>query len=154
MRKRRGFVQIAILHLLKEESMHGYQIMKELEVRSNGAYTASAGTIYPALQELVDQNVIELDAESDKKVYSINENGRKRLEEMGDHLEGDFWIEWKERMMWKNSEEATLLKAAMDRWEKEVRKAVREARGNPERVLELIALMDEMTDHLKKNTTK
>jgi DNA-binding PadR family transcriptional regulator len=154
MRRRRGFVQVAILHLLKEESMHGYQIMKELEIRSNGAYTASAGTIYPALQELVDQNVIELDAESDKKVYSINLNGRKRLEEMGDHLEGNFWTEWKERMMWKNSEEATQLKAAMDRWENEVRKAVREARGNPERILELIALMDEMTDHLKKNTTK
>jgi DNA-binding PadR family transcriptional regulator len=154
MRKRRGFVQFAILHLLKEESMHGYQIMKDLEVRSNGAYTASAGTIYPALQELVDQNVIELDAESDKKVYSINENGRKRLEEMGDRLEGDFWIEWKERMMWKNSEEATQLKAAMDRWETEIRKAVREARGKPERILDLIVFIDVMTDHLKKNTTK
>ena len=34
MKKRRGFIQIAILHLLREEPMHGYQIMKELESRS------------------------------------------------------------------------------------------------------------------------
>jgi DNA-binding PadR family transcriptional regulator len=45
MRKRRGFVQLAILHLLKEQSMHGYQIMKQLEERSNGLYQASAGTV-------------------------------------------------------------------------------------------------------------
>ncbi|MDR7080141.1 DNA-binding PadR family transcriptional regulator [Neobacillus niacini] len=151
MRKRRGFVQVAILHLLKEESMHGYQIMKELEERSNGAYSASAGTVYPALQELVDQNLIELDTASDKKVYSLNENGRKRIDESVHHVEGDFWVEWKERMTWKNSEESVQLKAAMDRWEKEFRIALKQARGNPGRVHELIAFVDEMTGRLKKH---
>ncbi|MFJ5759530.1 PadR family transcriptional regulator [Neobacillus sp. NPDC093182] len=150
MKRRRGFVQVAILHLLKEESMHGYQIMKELEERSNGAYSASAGTVYPALQELLDQNLIELDAGSDKKIYTINENGKKRLEETAKHKEGDFWLEWKERMMWKNSDESVQLRAALERWETEVRKAMKQSRGNPERVVELIAFIDEMTDRLKK----
>ncbi|NHC42841.1 helix-turn-helix transcriptional regulator [Bacillus sp. MM2020_1] len=154
MRRRRGFVQVAILHLLKEESMHGYQIMKELEERSNGAYSASAGTVYPALQELLDQNLIELDAGSDKKIYSLNDNGQTRLEEISEHEEGDFWVEWKERMTWKNSEESIQLRAAMERWEKEFRKAMKQARGNPERVHKLIAFIDEMTDQLKKNGTK
>lgn len=153
MRRRRGFVQIAILHLLKEESMHGYQIMKELEERSNGAYSASAGTVYPALQELLDQHLIELHTESDKKVYSLNENGKARLEEAAKHGEGDFWVEWKERMMWKNSEESIQLRAAMERWEKEFRKAMKQARGKPERVHELIAFINEMTDRLKRNDT-
>ena len=151
MGKRRGFVQIAILHLLKEESMHGYQIMKELEDRSNGAYSASAGTVYPALQELLDQNLIELDPAADKKVYSLNENGKNRVEERGKQEEGDFWVEWKERMTWRNSEESVQLRAAMDRWEKEFRKAMKQARGNPESVRELIAFIDEMTDRLKKH---
>ncbi|MEK4027503.1 MULTISPECIES: PadR family transcriptional regulator [Bacillaceae] len=154
MRRRRGFVQIAILHLLKEESMHGYQIMKELEERSNGAYSASAGTVYPALQELLDQQLIELNAESDKKIYSINRNGTKRLEEIAEQEEVDFWVEWKERMMWKNSEQATQLRAAMERWEREFRKAMKEARGNSESVLELIAFVNDMTDRLKKNVMK
>jgi DNA-binding PadR family transcriptional regulator len=150
MKRRRGFVQAAILHLLKEESMHGYQIMKELEERSNGAYSASAGTVYPALQELLDQNLIELDAGSDKKIYTIGENGKKRLEETAKHKEGDFWLEWQERMMWKNSEESVQLRAALERWETEVRKAMKQSRGNPERVVELITFINEMTDRLKK----
>jgi DNA-binding PadR family transcriptional regulator len=152
MRKRRGFVQVAILHLLKEESMHGYQIMKELEERSNGAYSASAGTVYPALQELLDQNLIELDTESDKKIYFISKDGKQRLKEKQE--EGDFWVEWKERMMWKNSEESIQLRAAVDRWEKEFRNAMKQSRGNPERVRELVAFIDEMTHHLKKNGSK
>ncbi|WP_146553748.1 PadR family transcriptional regulator [Rummeliibacillus sp. SL167] len=154
MRGRRGFIQIAILHLLKEEPMHGYQIMKELEERSNGAYSASAGTVYPALQELLERNLIELDTETDKKVYSINDNGEKRLEEKSKFIEGDFWIEWKERMTWRNSEESMQLRAAMNRWEQEFRKAMKQTRGNPKGVLELIAFIDEMTERLKKKNVK
>ncbi|MFO1442465.1 helix-turn-helix transcriptional regulator [Bacillus sp. Bva_UNVM-123] len=154
MRKRRGFVQLAVLHLLKEESMHGYQIMKQLEERSNGAYSASAGTVYPALQELLEQHLIELHIESDKKVYFINENGKKRLDELSRNMEGDFWTEWKEKMIWKNSEESLQLRAAMEQWEKEFRKAVKQARGNRENVLELIAFIEEMTNRLKENSNK
>jgi DNA-binding PadR family transcriptional regulator len=148
MKKRRGFVQFAILNLLKEGPMHGYQIMKELEERSSGAYSASAGTVYPALQELLEQSLIELDTGSDKKVYSLTDSGNERLAEKD--LVGDFWNEWKERMMWRNSEESVQLREAVVRWEKELHKAMKHARGNPESVRELIAFVDEMTDRLKK----
>ncbi|WP_062109878.1 PadR family transcriptional regulator [Bacillus niameyensis] len=152
MKKRRGFVQIAILHLLKEEAMHGYQIMKELEERSSGAYSASAGTVYPALQELLDQHLIELDAESDKKIYVLSDKGKKRVEEAAAHFEVEFWVEWKERMVWRNSKHAIQLKEAVDRWEKEWRKSVKKARGNPKKIQELITMMEEMTDRLKKDS--
>ncbi|WP_052404760.1 PadR family transcriptional regulator [Bacillus rubiinfantis] len=154
MKKRRGFVQMAILHLLEEESMHGYQIMKELEERSNGAYSASAGTVYPALQELLDQQLIELHVEADKKIYSLNDNGKQRLADTARHCEGDFWTEWKERMVWKNSEQSIQLREAMGRWEREFHKAVKQARGNQDSVRELIALLDEMTSQLKTNRDK
>ena len=81
MKKRRGFMQLAILHLLKEESMHGYQVMKELENRSGGLYSASAGTVYPALQELLEQEMIDLEPTSNKKTYVIKEKGIERLED-------------------------------------------------------------------------
>ncbi|MFP7298467.1 PadR family transcriptional regulator [Neobacillus niacini] len=152
MRRRRGFVQAAILHLLKEDSMHGYQIMKELEVRSSGAYSASAGTVYPALQELLDKGLIELNSKTDKKIYFISEQGKKVLEEKQD--DGNFWGEWKERMMWKNSVEFIQLKEAVDRWEKEVRHSMKQTRGKPEQVRELIAFIDGMTELLKKNGSK
>ena len=101
MKKRRGFIQLAILQLLGEEAMHGYQIMKQLEERSSGAYGASAGTIYPALQDLLDNKMIYLLDETDKKVYALNENGVKRLTEYAEKEERDFWLEWKERQTWR-----------------------------------------------------
>lgn len=151
MRRRRGFVQLAILHLLKEESMHGYQIMKELEERSHGAYSASAGTIYPALQELLDQQMIELESGADKKVYFLSEKGNERLMEFASQGEGNFWVEWKERMVWRNSEESLRLRAALEEWETQLRRTMRQIRGNPGRVEELIALIDEMTNRLKNH---
>lgn len=152
MRRKRGFVQLAILHLLEQESMHGYQIMKELEDRSNGAYSASAGTVYPALQELEDQDLIRQDVHGNKKIYSINTSGLNRLEEI--KHDGDFWEEWKERMTWRNSKEFVKLKSAMERWEKEVRNVVKKTHGNPEEVTELITFIDGVTEQLKKKSKK
>lgn len=150
MKRRRGFVQLAILQLLKEEAMHGYQIMKELEERSEGHYTASAGTIYPALQELLDKNMVALQLESDKKVYSINENGRKHLEQFEINEVQDFWLKWREKVIWKNSSEAIGLHTALEQWEIELRKAMKLSRGKPEKALQLTALINEMVERIKK----
>ena len=49
-----GEVRLAILSLLSDGPKHGYQLMKDLEERSGGLYKASAGSIYPTLQQLVD----------------------------------------------------------------------------------------------------
>ena len=153
MKRQRGFVQLAILHLLKDESMHGYQIMKELEARSDGLYSASAGTVYPALQELLDQDMINLEAESDKKVYFINAKGKERLKEFAKRGDGDFWTEWKERLIWRNSEKSVQLKAVINLWEGEMGKAMKRARRNPESAVELIAFLKEMTERLKKDNS-
>lgn len=151
MRKKRGFIQIAILHLLRETSMHGYQIMKELEERSDGQYNASAGTVYPALQELLDHRTIKLDDDgSDKKVYSITEGGEKRLKEFSQEEEGDFWSDWKEHLKWRNSKESVLLKHSIKQWEQELRKTIKHIRQHPEKTPQLVGLLEELTEHLQK----
>ena len=55
------------------------------------------------------------------------------------------------RAVWRNSEESVQLKNAMDMWEEELRKAMKRVRRNPERVVELIAFLKEITERLKKN---
>lgn len=150
MKRRRGFVQMAILHLLEEASMHGYQIMKELEIRSGGHYSASAGTVYPALQELLEQEMIELEPSSDKKTYCIQEKGKSRLLEFANRKEGSFWSNWEARWIWQNSEGAILLKEQIDLWEAELRKAIKQTRTNPENSPKLIAFMKEITERLQK----
>jgi DNA-binding MarR family transcriptional regulator len=65
--------------LLSEGPKHGYQLMKELEERSGGMYKASAGTIYPTLQQLEDEELIEVERENGKKTYRLTAAGRKEL---------------------------------------------------------------------------
>src|SRR5215472_17279167 len=51
-RVRRGDVRTAVLALLAESPMHGYQVIHELEKRSGGAWRVSPGSVYPTLQLL------------------------------------------------------------------------------------------------------
>src|SRR5258708_32682854 len=74
-----GEVRLAILSLLAEGPKHGYQLMKELKDRSGGMYRASAGTVYPTLQLLEDEGLIELDQQQARRVYRITEAGRAEL---------------------------------------------------------------------------
>ena len=57
-RARRGDVRAAVLALLAERPMHGYEMIKEIEERTDGAWTPSAGSIYPTLQLLEDEGLI------------------------------------------------------------------------------------------------
>ena len=49
-----GEIRLALLSMLESGPKHGYELMKELESKSAGIYKASAGAIYPALQQLED----------------------------------------------------------------------------------------------------
>ncbi|MDO5635524.1 MAG: PadR family transcriptional regulator [Micrococcus sp.] len=74
-RARRGDVRTAILLLLAEEPMHGYQIIRELGERSGGVWTPSAGSVYPTLQMLADEGLIDAEQTGGKKVYRLTEEG-------------------------------------------------------------------------------
>ncbi|QBD83399.1 PadR family transcriptional regulator [Ktedonosporobacter rubrisoli] len=90
----RGDVKYALLALMQERPMHGYEMMKALEERSNGLYVPSAGTIYPTLQMLEDRGLISVQEVEGKKVYSITDDGRKALadrQQEEDQFAHPFW---------------------------------------------------------------
>jgi DNA-binding PadR family transcriptional regulator len=72
----RGDVRAAILALLTDEPMHGYQIIHEIEKRSEGAWKPSAGSVYPTLQLLADEGLVEATEADGKKTYSLTASGR------------------------------------------------------------------------------
>jgi DNA-binding PadR family transcriptional regulator len=72
---RRGDVRTAILTLLAEEPMHGYQIIGELNERSGGMWRASAGSVYPTLQQLEDEGLVTSEPREGRKVYVLTEDG-------------------------------------------------------------------------------
>ena len=73
----RGEVRAAVLALLAEAPMHGYQIIHEIEDRSGGSWKPSAGSIYPMLQLLSDEGLVSAEESNGRKIYSLTEAGRE-----------------------------------------------------------------------------
>lgn len=77
-RARRGDVRSALLILLGEEPRNGYQLMQEIERRSDGAWRPSPGSVYPALAQLEDEGLVAA-GEGEGRVYRITDAGREWL---------------------------------------------------------------------------
>jgi DNA-binding PadR family transcriptional regulator len=75
-----GEVRLALLSMLESGSKHGYELMKELETKSGGIYKASAGAIYPALQQLEDEGLLTSDTTAGKRTYALTEAGKAELQ--------------------------------------------------------------------------
>jgi DNA-binding PadR family transcriptional regulator len=116
----RGDVKYALLELLQERPMHGYEMMKALEERSGGFYTPSAGTIYPTLQMLEDRGLVNFQEVDGKKVYNITEAGKAFLAERKQEEES-FVPPWARKFgqggpgaRWKSPEVQALRTEAME----------------------------------------
>jgi DNA-binding PadR family transcriptional regulator len=79
----RGDVRSAVLALLAEQPMHGYQIIREIEERSGGSWKPSAGSVYPTLQLLSDEGIITAEESGGRKTYALTEAGRDEVAESG-----------------------------------------------------------------------
>jgi len=73
----KGDVRAAVLAILAEQPMHGYQIIQEIEARSEGAWKPSPGSVYPTLQLLADEGLITAEESGGRKTYSLTEAGRE-----------------------------------------------------------------------------
>mgnify|MGYP000146080848 CR=1 FL=1 len=80
MRMKRGDVRAAVLRLLSESPMHGYQIIHEIETRSSGAWKPSPGSVYPALQLLTDEGLISAKESAGRRTYSLTAEGKAAAE--------------------------------------------------------------------------
>jgi len=86
-RARRGDVRAAALALLAEEPMNGYQIIQQIGERSGGLWRASPGSVYPALSQLEDENLIALAAgDRGRRAYALTDEGRAYVAEHAEQL--------------------------------------------------------------------
>jgi len=79
---RRAFLKYIVLKIIKENPTHGYDIIKTVELRSNGRWTPSAGSIYPILEKLESKGFIQSEGIERRKVYTITPKGVKGLDRM------------------------------------------------------------------------
>ncbi len=85
-----GDMKYVILRTIKDKPMHGYEVMKALENKTRGCYTPSPGTVYPTLQWLEDEGLVQSEDRDGKRVYSITDAGREFLEENKSSVEEIF----------------------------------------------------------------
>jgi DNA-binding PadR family transcriptional regulator len=91
-----GEIRLALLSMLESGPKHGYELMKELETKSGGIYKASAGAIYPALQQLEDEGLVTSDHAAGKRTYSLTAAGKQELQNEADPI----------KKIWQRAEQA------------------------------------------------
>jgi DNA-binding PadR family transcriptional regulator len=89
-RRARGDVRSAVLALLAEEPMHGYQMIQEIGRRSGGSWKASPGSVYPTLQQLEDEGLVRAQEQDGRRVYRLTEAGQQEATERAEEF-ADLW---------------------------------------------------------------
>jgi DNA-binding PadR family transcriptional regulator len=89
-RVRRGDVRTAILLLLADEPMHGYQIMQAMSDRTGGAWRPSPGAVYPTIAQLEDEGLVTTREEGGRRLVTLTSEGQAYLEERSARLGDPF----------------------------------------------------------------
>ncbi|WP_150306597.1 PadR family transcriptional regulator [Planctomonas psychrotolerans] len=130
----RGDVRAAVLALLAEKPMHGYQIIHEIEERSGGAWKPSAGSVYPTLQLLADEGLISVEESNGRKIYSLTEAGREVV------AGSDMSAPWESSAATAGARFTALPRAGVEL----AQAAAQVGRtGSPEQVQEAVTVLDE-----------
>lgn len=82
----KGSTNILILSLLQRNEMYGYEIIKEMQLKSSGVFEFKEGTLYPILHSLEEENLVESfwkegENSRKRKYYKITQKGREALKE-------------------------------------------------------------------------
>ncbi len=85
-----GELRLLLLKLIEEQPRHGYDLIREIEERSGGAYAPSPGVIYPTLTMLDDMGLVEAKAEGARKAFAITDAGSAELTEKAAEVEALF----------------------------------------------------------------
>lgn len=86
----KGDLKYVFLDLLQERPRHGYDLIRALEERFAGTYTASPGTVYPVLQLLEDMGHVTVMEQDGRKVYTVTPAGAAFMAERRDTV-NDIW---------------------------------------------------------------
>jgi len=90
-RVRRGDVRAAILDVVRAgtergEPVNGYQVIQEIAERSGGAWRPSPGSVYPTIQQLEDEGLVEADDERGRRTLRLTAEGEAYVAANPDEL--------------------------------------------------------------------
>jgi DNA-binding PadR family transcriptional regulator len=146
-----GEVRLAVLSLLADGPRHGYELMKLLAERSGGVYRASAGTIYPTLQQLEDEGLVSAEARDGKRIYQITEEGGRELKREEETVRRI----WRRARMWQDwravfDPDAAEIVRPAERVVKAALRAMAGGYGSPERADRIREILERALRDLEK----
>jgi DNA-binding PadR family transcriptional regulator len=127
-----GELRLALLALLADSPGHGYDLMSRLEARFDGAYQASAGAIYPTLQQLEDEALVTLEQAQGRKVFHLTASGQSEVDSRTGEID-EIWSRAAGRGEWgvlRQPDAAEIVKPAL-RLMKTAVKAIVKSHGDP-----------------------
>jgi DNA-binding PadR family transcriptional regulator len=87
-RARRGDVRVAILAVLADGPLNGYQVIQEIADRTRGAWRPSPGSVYPTISQLEDEGLVEGDDDRGRRTLRLSDSGREYLDQHEDEVAG------------------------------------------------------------------
>jgi DNA-binding PadR family transcriptional regulator len=92
----RGLLLHYILHTISVKPKHGYEILQDIEGKTDGAWRPGVGSVYPVLKKLLTSGYIKADekgSSENRRVYSITPKGVDEMRARGDMFESS-WQRW------------------------------------------------------------
>jgi DNA-binding PadR family transcriptional regulator len=96
-RRGRGDVRLALLGILAEAPMHGYQLIREIAQRSEGRWRVSPGSVYPTLSQLEDEGLVHAEQSGGRRVFDLTDEGRTEVSERAEEFDA----------LWADEDEAS-----------------------------------------------
>lgn len=144
-----GELRLVLLKLIEEQPRHGYDLIREIEERSSGAYAPSPGVIYPTLTMLDDMGLVESKAEGARKAFAITEAGSAELKEKAEEVAALF-----ERLAALGEHHARTtggpIRRAMGNLRAVLQERLAGSEVDPETLHEVAAILDEAAQKIER----
>ena len=81
----RGNIDVAVLHLLEERDMYGYEIIQQIKMRSDGDFIVKFGSLYPVMYRMIERGILTEETvlvgkRRIRKYYHLTDSGKEYLE--------------------------------------------------------------------------
>jgi DNA-binding PadR family transcriptional regulator len=146
-----GELRLVLLALLEDQPRHGYDLIREIEERTGGSYAPSPGVVYPTLTMLDEMGFIdEVKEEGSRKRFAISDAGRQHLAEKREEVDALI-----ERLAAIGEQEGRSgggapIKRAMMGLGMALRDTLGAARGRPDLVHDVAAIIDEAARKIER----
>lgn len=74
----RGYLRLIVMKTFGNRKLSGYDLIKQIE-KHTGTWKPSFGSIYPLLEKLLKEKLVEVEVQGRKKLYFLTKEGKRHL---------------------------------------------------------------------------